>query len=350
MRVVAMKAARERVLAMLTVCVGLIVVHVATLEARAVSTSTPRGDLFCNGIRLQDEIAVVNVRAGCGSCDPETLRRSVRFESYQIYDDAGHRRWRTTDLEGFVSFDPTVPTVIYVHGNQMTPGDAKSQGLALYRKLVHYGSGEGRIRFVIFSWPSAKVGGLLKDVRIKAMRTGPAGCQLAWLIDQMPADAPVSLIGFSFGARIITAGLHVLGGGSGCCGMELTERVHPDRAPVNAVLIASAVHAHWLARGQAHGLAMTQVNSMFLLNNCNDRALRYYHFTTTDRSRPRALGLSGPTRISPDYAAKIEERDVSRYAGAEHDLFQYLCAPGAVGQVWDNAIEALPVIEVQPAG
>jgi hypothetical protein len=27
-------------------------------------------------------------------------------------------------------------------------------------------------------------------------------------------------------------------------------------------------------------------------------------------------------------------RDVSRYAGRQHDLFLYLCAPGATGQVW----------------
>jgi hypothetical protein len=319
-------------------------------ESLAVSTATTKGDIYCNGIRLQDEIVVVNVRDACGSCNAETLRKTTRFETYSIHDDAGHRRWRSTKLEDFLSYDATVPTVIYIHGNQMTPGDAKNEGLSVYRKLAHYGSGEGRIRFVIFSWPSAKVGRLLRDVRVKAMRTGPAGCQLAWLVDQMPAEAPVSLIGFSFGARIITAGLHVLGGGSVCNGMELTERVHPHRAPVNAVLIASALHAHWLAKGQAHGLAMTQVNRMLLINNCRDIALRYYHFSASDRSRPRALGLTGPTRISSDYAAKIEERDVSRYAGSEHDLFRYLCAPGVVGQTWEYSVTTVPTVDTQPAG
>ena len=108
-----------------------------------------------------------------------------------------------------------MPTVIFVHGNQITPCDAKCEGLAVYRRLMRHGSDAPPIRFVIFSWPSAKVsGGLLNDVRVKAMRTGPAGCQLAWLIDQMPAETPLSLVGFSFGARIITGGLHVLAGGS----------------------------------------------------------------------------------------------------------------------------------------
>jgi hypothetical protein len=185
-------------------------------------------------------------------------------------------------------------------------------------------------------------------VRVKAQRTGPVGCQLAWLVDQMPPETPVSLIGFSFGARVITAGLHVLGGGSVCNGMSLTERMHPDRAPVNAVLIAAAVHSHWLGKGQYHGLAMTQVNQMFLLNNCQDLALRYYHLSDTTRSRPRALGRTGPTRIDSEYASKIHKRDVSRYAGSEHDLFQYLCAPGAIGQVWEYSVATVPAVAAEP--
>jgi hypothetical protein len=332
-----------RTVAMLMLGVALIVARARGADsAWTASAAAADGSVFCNGIRLGDEIVVVDTRMVCGSCDPESLRGGVRFENYSVSDEAGHRRWREANLEDFLSFDPLVPTVFYLHGNQMTTGDAKSQGLSLYRKLVHYGSGEPRIRFVIFSWPSARVGRLLKDVRVKAQRTGPVGCQLAWLLDQMPAETPVSLIGFSFGARVITAGLHVLGGGRVCNGMGLAERVHPDRAPVNAVLIAAATHAHWLGKGQNHGRALTQVNQMFMLNNCSDLALRYYHLSTTDRSRPRALGLSGPTRIDSEYASKIHKRDVSRYAGSEHDLFQYLCAPGAVGQVWENSVTGAP--------
>lgn len=328
-----------RTTALVTLCVGLFATRAHAADAtHGARAAVADGNLFCNGIRLGDEIAVADTRMVCGSCDPESLRTGIRFENYEVSDEVGHRRWRKSDLDNFLSFDPTVPTVFYVHGNQMTNGDAKSQGLALYRKLVHYGSAEQRIRFVIFSWPSAKVARLLKDVRVKAQRTGPVGCQLAWLLDQMPAETPVSLIGFSFGARVITAGLHVLGGGSVCNGMGLVERVHPDRPPANTVLIAAAVHSHWLAKGQYHGLAMSQVNQMFLLNNCNDLALRYYHLSATDHSRPRALGRSGPTRIDSEYAAKIRKRDVSHYAGSEHDLFRYLCAPGSLGQAWDYSV------------
>lgn len=339
-----------RSLVMFALCVALLAPWAGVAElAHADAASDSSACRFCNGIRVEDEIVVVNVRPACGSCDPESLRTGIAVENYAVTDETGRRRWRHSDLENFLAFDPSVTTVFYIHGNQMTNWDAKCQGLALYRKLVNYGCGDRPIRFVIFSWPSAKVGGLLNDVRVKAMRTGPAGCQLAWLLDQMLPETPVSLIGFSFGARIITAGLHVLAGGDLGCGLTLEHRTNADRAPINVVLIAAAVHAHWLGDGQHHGLAMTQVNRMFLLNNCRDLALRYYHLTTTNRSRPQALGICGPTNISAENARKIRMRDVSGTAGSEHDLFMYLCAPGATGQVWDYAVNTVATPEPQPA-
>jgi hypothetical protein len=190
---------------------------------------------------------------------------------------------------------------------------------------------------VIFSWPSSKVSGLLRDVREKAARTGPAGWHLAWLLDQMPAETPVSLVGFSFGARIITGGLHVLAGGSLGGSLVLTERAQPNREPVNAVLMVAASHSYWLADGQHHGRAMTQVNRMLLINNCQDRAMRYYDLLVPGRGGPQALGLRGPTRISPEHADKIIDRDVSRYVGSSHELTSYLCAPGDAGLIWDYA-------------
>jgi hypothetical protein len=339
-----------RSLVMLALCVGLFAARANAADlVLAESAADSSACRFCNGIRVEDEIALVNVRRLCGSCDPESLRTGIAVENYAVTNEAGQRRWRKSDLESFLAFDPSVTTVFYIHGNQMTNWDAKCQGLALYRKLANYGCGDRPIRFVIFSWPSAKVSGLLNDVRVKAMRTGPAGCQLAWLIDQMQPETPVSLIGFSFGARIITAGLHVLGGGDLGCGLTLEHRANADRAPINAVLIAAAVHAHWLGDGQHHGLAMTQVNRMFLLNNCRDLALRYYHLTTTNHSRPQALGICGPTNISRENAAKIRMRDVSSTAGSEHDLFMYLCAAGATGQVWDYAVNMQAAAEPQVA-
>lgn len=297
------------------------------------------GTVLRNGIRLEDDIEVVNTRSICGGGNSDSMRKGLKVENYAICDEAGDRRWQSSDLDSFLASDSSVPTIIFVHGNQITPGDAKSEGLMMYRKIILHGCDAPRIRFVIFSWPSSKVPGLLKDVREKAARTEPAGWHLAWLLDQMPADTQVSLVGFSFGARIITGGLHVLAGGNLGGSLVLAEHEHPHREPVNVVLMAAASHSYWLAEGQHHGLAMTQVNRMLLINNCEDRAMRYYDLLTPGRGGPQALGLCGPTRINPQYAKKITNRDVSRYVGAEHELTSYLCAPGDPGLIWDYAGE-----------
>jgi hypothetical protein len=265
------------------------------------------------------------------------VRRGIKVENYAIYDEIGNRRWQSSKLDSFLSFDPSVPTIIFVHGNQISPGEAKIAGLSVYRRLIMQEPDAPRIRFVIFSWPASKVGRILRDAREKAARTGPAGYHLAWLVDQMPAEADISLVGFSFGARIITGGLHILAGGSLGGSLKLEESVHPNRPRVNAVLIAAATHSYWLAEGQHHGKALKQVDRMLLINNCQDRAMRYYDMLIPGRGGPQALGLRGPTRISSKYADKIFNRDVSRYVGSQHELTSYMCAPGDAGLIWDYA-------------
>ena len=68
---------------------------------------------------------------------------------------------------------------------------------------------------------------------------------------------------------------------------------------MNVVEMAAADHSYWLAEGQHHGLAMTQVNRMLLINNCDDTAMRYYDLITPGRGGPQALGLCGPTQNRP---------------------------------------------------
>lgn len=282
------------------------------------------------GVRLQDEIVLVNVRPVGGCCDPGMLADQVRFETYQPCDESGGRQWQSTELASVVAADPSVSTIIFVHGNRLTSWDAKCEGLAAYRKIVRQ-SDEKPIRFVIFSWPSAEISGPLKDVRVKAARTRPAGCQLAWFVDQLPAETQITMVGFSFGARIITGSLHILGGGS-LGSMSVGELQHPNRLPINAVLMAAALNSDWLCPGHCHGQAMTVVNRMVLVNNCEDRAMKFYHFSSTS-GKPQALGLCGPTCIDAAGAAKIVELNVSRYVGTEHDVFCYLSAPGVTSEI-----------------
>src|SRR3954469_14594548 len=126
-------------------------------------TSNPNAAVLRNGIRLEDEIEVVNTRSIC-SCTVDALRNGVKFETFAVCDDAGTRKWQASNLEKFVAFDASVPTIIFVHGNQITPFDAKDEGLFAYRKMILQECNAPKIRFVIFSWPSMKTPGLLRDV------------------------------------------------------------------------------------------------------------------------------------------------------------------------------------------
>lgn len=289
------------------------------------------------GIRAQDEIVLVNVRPVGGCCDAAALANGVSIESYQASDESGSRHWQASNLENVVTADASVSTVIFVHGNRLTNWDAKCEGLAAYRRIARQCVGDAPIRFVIFSWPSAQISGPLKDVRVKAARTRPAACQLAWFVDRLPAETPITMVGFSFGARIVTGSLHIAAGGRDG-GMGLAELEHPHRRPVNVVLLAAALNSDWLCSGHHHGQAMDIVHRMVLVNNSVDRAMKYYHFSTTC-GRPQALGLCGPTCIDPAGAAKIVELNVGRYVGSEHNLFCYLSAPGVTSEIGQFAGE-----------
>ena len=170
------------------------------------------------------------------------------------------------------------------------------------------------VRFVIWSWPSDRIHGILKDVRAKAARTNTDCKYLAWTLHQLNPQTPVSLIGFSYGARIATGALHVLAGGS-LDGFALAPATKP-RTPVRAVLTVAALHNYWLAEGHYHGRALEIVDSMLLVNNSCDMALKRYRFL--DRSRTAAaLGYMGPAGWSPHYG-KIRIVDACRDVGKAH--------------------------------
>jgi hypothetical protein len=85
------------------------------------------------------------------------------------------------------------------------------------------------------------------------------------------------------------------------------------------------------------------VEHMLLVNNCADRAMKFYHFSSKG-GRPQALGYRGPTCIDAAGASKIIEQDVSRYVGREHNLFCYLSAPGVAGEIADYASPASGIL------
>jgi hypothetical protein len=229
--------------------------------------------------------------------------------------------WATSSFDEFLATaDPRTPIGFAMHGNRVNSSQAIRQGMMAYRQYTARVSPSLPVRFVIWSWPSDRIHGILRDVRAKAARSTTDGKYLAWTLHQLDPQTPVSLIGFSYGARIATGALHIVAGGS-LDGFSLVPAKTP-RTPIRVALAAAALHNYWLGEGQYHGRALDIVDSMLLINNSCDMALKRYRFL--DRSRTAAaLGFTGPAGWSPQYA-KIRIVDACRDVGKAHDWDRYL--------------------------
>jgi hypothetical protein len=232
--------------------------------------------------------------------------------------------WASSSIAEFVAASRTVvPTVFVMHGNQVDAGLAVAQGMQAYRAITAAIPTTQPLRFVIWSWPSDKIPGILKDVRVKAARANSEGKYLAWTVHQFDPTTPVSFIGFSYGARIATGALHLLAGGT-LNGFSLPP-AQATRTPLGAVLVAAALHNDWLAPGQYHGRALEVVDAMLLVNNGCDAALKRYRFVD-ECLDAEALGYTGLAGRSPMYQ-KVWQVDACCDLGKAHNWEMYLGSP-----------------------
>jgi hypothetical protein len=180
------------------------------------------------------------------------------------------------------------------------------------------------VDWVIWSWPSEKQGILIYDARLKASRTDGQGLYLAWLLRRhAEAQVNTTLIGYSFGGRIITGALHAAAGGS-LAGRKVGGPPVVG-GPFDAGLVAPAVDSHWLTSHGYHRLATQNLQRLVLLYNRRDAVLKRYWLI--DRVRGRmALGYSGPTAFAPRLDGSrlpVRSRDCSPSIGLQHDELDY---------------------------
>jgi hypothetical protein len=316
----------------------------------ALSSVAQADELFAPPAPVQaNEILLVSTRAVGISCDGNHLGKKLICQRHEI-DGGGRAHWKSVDWRDALLGPTSLKTVIYVHGNRVKSGEDRSRGMWIYRSLVSQGKPQEPIRFVIWSWPATPIPGPLKDVYEKAARTRPAGWQLAWFIDQLPQDDPVSLVGYSFGARVISGALHLLGGGE-LDGLTLTERQHPERGPLRVAMIAAAYDADWIQPGGYHERAVSQVEELVLVTNHRDPAMRLYHFSV-DRGRIDALGKAGAPQPSSlgEAAHRIKPIDATAEVGRSHALTDYLAARGKMGVMWHNVLPPASESESSIAG
>jgi hypothetical protein len=268
-------------------------------------------------VRAQDQVWVISSRhLGCGT--------NAAAESLQVWQyEKG--TWQPRKMAEFYATDSAdVVTPIYIHGNRIDASQANADGLAVYFQLVGKYDHIRAVRFVIYSWPSDQIKGPLKDVRAKAARADEEAFLVSRFLHAMNKEVPVGVIGYSYGARIILGGLHLLGGGS--FGGRATE---PGKGqPIRVALWAAAEHNDWPLPGHAHGQALGMSDEWLITINGCDPALARYHFVDPC-SQPTALGYVGLAGGLPtDLAAKVKQMNVSHIVGGTHEMQPYLYAPG----------------------
>ncbi|HEX3727462.1 MAG TPA: alpha/beta hydrolase [Pirellulales bacterium] len=286
------------------------------------------GSNFYDVPRKQDEIWLVSCRnVGCGTFEQQAERLQVWH-----YDRA--QSWvRATLAELLATDDTEQVSTVFIHGNRIPFDEAFTKGWNAYRALVRSAGPRG-VRFIIWSWPSEPIRGLVNDARTKAARTDPCGYQLGWFLDQLNPDVPVSLWAHSFGVRIATGALNLLGGGT-TSGQRLSTRVHPNRQPMEVVFLAAALDSDWLLPGHRQGRAMSQVDGMLLVNNSCDALLKRYELLYGRRSCVQALGYTGLTTwlLAPADRAKVRQRDACCQVGRQHTFVGYLESPDLVAEM-----------------
>lgn len=174
---------------------------------------------------------------------------------------------------------------------------------------------------------------LLNDVRIKAERTDAQGLYLAWFLRQTTeVPSGLTLIGYSFGGRVITGALHALAGG--LLGGRKLPGEHLKGYGARVGLIAAAIDHEWLESNEYHGLATKNMDHMTLMYNPRDTVLRKY-WMLDPATISRALGAVGPmkfARRSDGTPLPVISINCSRTVGRQHDELDYFSADCRAGR------------------
>ncbi len=235
------------------------------------------------------------------------------------YDQcAGFRRTQIAELTQTIQ--PGIPVCIFCHGSFVSWDDVLKESCETW-KWLHKACCNQQIQMIYFSWPSDRpvISPIIQlDVNRLGRRAGRNGFYMASLIQQIPSESPVCLIGHSHGTRVITSSLHLLGGGA----VEeyvLKSGPYPQHR-LRAVFAASAMDHNWMNPGYRYDRALCSVECMLNLRNSCDPALFIYPLR-----RPfsgGALGYTGVTKRDRKHLGycgnKVQELNLTEEIGPGH--------------------------------
>ncbi len=243
------------------------------------------------------------------------------------FDDCvGIRRSAMQELTE--SLVPGVPLCIVVHGSFMDSPSVYPEAHETWNWL-RSGSCGLPFQMIYFSWPSDRPLSALAsiDVALLGKRASRNGFYLTSLLQQLPPDCPVCLLGHSHGTRVISSSLHLMAGGS----VEDHRHLHKgcDGKRIRTVFTASAIDHDWLNPGQRFDRALSSTECLLNLHNHNDPALLIYPFRRIGSSR--ALGCTGFTEKDRNKLGqrshRVKDWDVTEVIGVGHLWPNYVKRP-----------------------
>jgi len=278
----------------------------------------------------QDDVWLISTRhLGCSA------GKSGGVLDLDVSHYSPEAEWMTADLNELLTSDPRL-TIVYVHGNQVDFDDAITRGWNALRVLQADPSAPP-MRLVIWSWPSDKIPGLVRDVRRKGARTNTEGQYLGWFLSQLDPSTPVSLIGYSYGARVVSGAMHVLGGGTLVGQASPLPYSQGGRSPIQVILLAAAVHNYWLSAGGYHDQFWNFADRLLVLYNSCDPILKRYRFIEK-RSRPAALGYTGTWGLDESQANQTEQFDVCCSVGRTHTEAVFFSSAEVIETIQRNVL------------
>jgi len=239
-------------------------------------------------------------------------------------------RLRRSDATSFAqSFEPGVPICMIVHGSFVSWEALVNHSRPLHR-WIRGAAPERPLHVVFVSWPSdGPLSYFLPlDIAVLGRRSALNGFYLADIASRLPESSPITFVGHSHGARLISSALHLMGGGS-VQGYRAAPRILAARHRVRAVLFAAAMDHPWLNPGERYGRMPFRSDAVLSLRNREDIALGFYPLRKFNSEAALArVGLTNGDRsrlggLNP----KLTELDVTAVIGSGHVWQHYFTRP-----------------------
>lgn len=276
---------------------------------------------------------VVSTR--CCSQKSHRCGTACRFVCHMVTEDCRVHPVCYEDL--LSSLMPAAPTCVFVHGSFTRWQDVWQDAEFTFRWL-RAPCPHVPLNFIYFTWPSEGVLALASnnaftspvpgiDFAVLGRRAENNGFYLADFVGSLPPQNCVSLVGHSFGARTIAAGLHLLGGGT----IRQEARWNPADCGnrIRVVLAAAAIDHDWLNPEERYGCALNRAECLLNLRNECDLALALYPLRRPFSSR--SLARAGFTRKDHrelgQRGCQVAELDVTELIGKSHGWPHYVRRP-----------------------